>query len=80
MVIEFVILHELNKCTFVAWVDKVLNETLFLKNIMSEFRATRIWPFNPKAMDHKTRPNDVHISKFVNILNDDVFDGTIDES
>jgi hypothetical protein len=46
---------------------------------MNEFRATRIWPFNPKAMDHKTRPSDVYISNFVNILNDDVFDGTIDE-
>jgi hypothetical protein len=80
MVIEFAILHELNKCTFVAWVDKVLNETLFFKNIMSEFRATRIWPFNPKAMDQKTKPSDVYISKFVNILDDDVFDGTIDES
>ncbi len=67
MVIKFAILHELNKCTFVVWVDKVLNETLFLKNIMSEFRATRIWPFNPKAMDHKRRPSDVYISKFVNI-------------
>jgi hypothetical protein len=31
-------------------------------------------------MDHKTRPNDVYISKFVNIFDDDVFDGTIDES
>ncbi len=47
---------------------------------MSEFTATRIWPFNPKAMDHKTRPSDIYISKFVNISDDDVFDGTIDES
>jgi hypothetical protein len=61
-------------------VDKVLNQTRFLKNIMSEFTATRIWPFNPKAMDHKTRPSDIYISKFVNISDDDVFDGTIDES
>jgi hypothetical protein len=59
MVIKFVILHEPNKCTLVAWVDKVLNQTLFKKNIMKEFKATRIWPFNPKAMDHKPRPSDV---------------------
>jgi hypothetical protein len=47
---------------------------------MSEFKATRIWSFDPKAMDHKTRPNDVYISRFVNILDDDVFNGMIDES
>jgi len=30
-IIEFAILHELDKCTLVAWVDKVLNQTLSLK-------------------------------------------------
>jgi hypothetical protein len=35
---------------------------------MSEFKATRIRPFNPKAMDHKTRRNDAYIIQPINIL------------
>ncbi len=31
-------------------------------------------------MDHKARLSDVNIIKLGNILNDDVFNGTIDES
>jgi hypothetical protein len=27
-------------------------------------------------MDHKKRPSDAYTTKFVNILDDDVFDGT----
>jgi hypothetical protein len=31
-------------------------------------------------MDHKTRPNDAYTTELIKILNDDVFDGTIDEN
>jgi hypothetical protein len=34
------------------------------KNIMNGFEATRIWPFNPKAMDFRTRPNDAYMLTF----------------
>jgi hypothetical protein len=47
---------------------------------MSWFKATIIQSFNPKGMDHKTKLNDANIIKLGNILDDDVFDGTIDES
>jgi len=49
------------------------------KNIMNGFKATRIWPFNPKTMDFKTRPNDANIANILNEDND-VFDGTTNES
>jgi hypothetical protein len=35
---------------------------------MNGFRAIGIWPFNPKAMDHKTRPNHAYIIEPTNIL------------
>jgi hypothetical protein len=38
------------------------------KKIMSGFRAIGIWPLNPKAMDHKTRPNHAYIIEPTNIL------------
>jgi hypothetical protein len=47
---------------------------------MSWFKATIIQSLNPKAMDHKARLSDVNIVKLSNILDDDVFNGTIDES
>jgi len=34
-----------------GWVEKALDSTLLRKNIMLRFKGTRIWPFNPKAMD-----------------------------
>jgi hypothetical protein len=48
----------------------------------SRFKATRIWPLIPKAMDGKTRPNDVYITKpSPNISNDNTNDSNnvIDE-
>jgi len=34
-----------------------------------------IWPFNPKAMDDKTKPNDIYIVEFnPNISDDDTID------
>jgi hypothetical protein len=35
---------------------------------MSGFRAIGIWPFNPKVMDHKIRPNHAYIIELINIL------------
>jgi hypothetical protein len=35
---------------------------------MSEFKATRICPFNPKAMDYKTRSSDAYLIQPINIL------------
>jgi len=45
---------ELDKISLVGWVDKALDQTFTRKNIISRFKATRIWPFNPRTMDHKT--------------------------
>jgi hypothetical protein len=44
---------KLNKITLVGWVDIALNLALTRKNIMSRLKGTRIWPFNPRAMDSK---------------------------
>jgi hypothetical protein len=33
--------------------------SMMKNNIKSRFKATRIWPFTPKAMDDKIRPSDV---------------------
>ncbi len=42
-----------NKITLVGWVDKTLNLTSIRQNVMSRFKGTRIWPFNPRVMDSK---------------------------
>jgi len=47
---------EPNKVTLVSWVDKALNQSLSKQNILSEFRATWVWPLNLRAMDDKTSP------------------------
>ncbi len=44
---------KLDKITLVGWVNKALHLALIRKNIMSRFKGTRIWPFNPRAMDSK---------------------------
>jgi hypothetical protein len=45
-----------------------LDTSLTQKNIKSEFRVVEIWPFNPKVMDEKTRPNEVHTTIIIHIL------------
>jgi hypothetical protein len=46
---------EPNKIILAAWVNKALDLALTRKNIMSRFKATRIWPLNNhRAMDFKT--------------------------
>jgi hypothetical protein len=51
---------EPDKITLAGWVNKTLNKTFIRKNIISGFKATRIWPFNPKSMDNKTSPNSLY--------------------
>lgn len=45
---------ESNKIILTRWVDQALNHSFTKQNIKSKFRATYIWPYNPKAMDNKT--------------------------
>jgi hypothetical protein len=45
-------------------------------NIKSRFKATRIWPLTPKAMDDKTKPSDIYTTK----LNPNISDGDISDS
>lgn len=47
------------------------------ENIKSGFKVIRIWPFNPKAMDGKTKPSKVHTMDAINISNENIddFDG-----
>jgi hypothetical protein len=52
--------NESNKATFASWVDKALDLALSKRNIKNKFQVTRIWLFNPKAMDGKTKPNELY--------------------
>jgi hypothetical protein len=50
---------EWNKIAFIHWVDKALDVALSKRN-MNGFKVTRIWPnFNPKAMDGRTKANEL---------------------
>ncbi len=51
---------ELDKIILVGWVDRTLDEFMTNKNIISRFKVTRIWPFNPKAMDAKIGPTNIY--------------------
>jgi hypothetical protein len=44
---------ETKKIALATWVDKTVNLTLIKNKIISRFKGTRIWPFNPRAMDSK---------------------------
>jgi hypothetical protein len=46
-----------NKIALARWVNKTLNLTFTRKNIMSGFKGTWFWPFNPRSLDSKTSPN-----------------------
>jgi hypothetical protein len=48
--------QEPNKITLVDSMDKTLDLSLTLQNIRSSFRVTRIWSFNPRAMDNHITP------------------------
>ncbi len=45
---------EPNEITLVEWVGQAINQSFTKKKIKDGFKATCIWPFNPKAMDNKT--------------------------
>jgi hypothetical protein len=62
---------EPNKCTLASWVDKNLDQSLTQKNINSGFKVIRIWPMNPKAMEHKIRPFNVYTTTLANISDED---------
>jgi hypothetical protein len=51
---------ELNKIVSARWMDKTLNQTLSRKNIILRFKSTRIWPLDLKAMDDRTRLNNLY--------------------
>jgi len=36
------------------------------KNIKSKFKVYRIWPVNPKAMEHRTNPLDIYTTLGIN--------------
>jgi len=48
--------------------NKAMEKTFTMQNIQSDFRATRIWPTNPMAMDNRIKPNEVYILTSINIL------------
>jgi hypothetical protein len=51
--------NELNKATLATWVDKALVVVLSKRNIKSGFQDIKIWPFNPKVMDGRTKPSEL---------------------
>jgi len=48
--------------------NKAMEKTFTMQNIQNDFRATRIWPTNPMAMDNRIKPNEVYILTSKNIL------------
>jgi hypothetical protein len=52
-----------DKVTLASWVDKTLDQSLSKKNILNAFKAIGVWPLNPKAMDDKTRPSSLYITR-----------------
>ncbi len=55
---------EQNNIALLNWVVKALDATMSKRNIKNGFKVTRIWlNFNPKAMDGRTKPNELYIAK-----------------
>ncbi len=64
--------NEPNKATLTAWVYKALNVALSKRNIKNGFKVIGIWPFNPKAMDGRTKPSEFyHVDRNNNASNED---------
>ncbi len=73
---------EPNKATLAGWVNKEMEKNI-VQNNQSDFRATRIWPTNPMAIDNKIKPNKVYTSTSTNILfenNVENLDETLDDN
>ncbi len=51
--------NEPDKATFASQVDKALDLALSKRNIKNGFQVTRIWLINSKAMDGRTKPNEL---------------------
>lgn len=75
--------NEPNKATFASQVDKALNLALSKRNIMNGFQVIRIWLINSKAMDGRTKPNELdttnHNNDTSNQYNVENFNGTIND-
>jgi hypothetical protein len=64
--------RKLDKVTLAGWVDKTINQSLSNQNIKARFKTTRIWLLNPKAMDNRSRPNELYIVELdLDISNDE---------
>jgi hypothetical protein len=76
--------NELDKVTFVAWVDKALDAALSKRNIKNGFQVTRIWACNPKATDVRIKPSELYVAdRNNNTLDEDNeknFDETINDT
>ncbi len=42
-----------------------MDQSLTLQNIKFGFRVTRIWPFNPRAIDNRTTPWTIYTTTWV---------------
>jgi len=60
-----------NKTILTTWVNKALDVALSKRNIKNWFKVTRIWPFNPKAMDGRTKPSEFYVVDYNNGSNED---------
>jgi len=54
---------ESNKMALVSWMDKVLDQTLNKWTFIWGVWAIEIWPFDLKAIDAKTQPSEIYITK-----------------
>jgi hypothetical protein len=55
------IYKEVDRIALANWGDKALNVALSKRNIKNGFKVIRIWLFNPKVMDGKTKPSELYI-------------------
>jgi hypothetical protein len=51
---------EFDKIILIGWANKALNQSMTKKNIMSRFKVTRIWLFNPRDMDAKIGSTNIY--------------------
>jgi len=54
---------DLDKIAFANWVDRALDLVLSKRNINNGFKVMGSYPFNPKAMDDRTKPNELYTTK-----------------
>jgi hypothetical protein len=49
-----------NKVSLTSWEDKALNQSLSKQNIKVGLKTIGIWPLNLKAMDNRSKPNELY--------------------